>query len=455
MPDSDVSRTTRQKVFFMVLTPTAVGAGVFLLLGTVTPLGALASAFAGLAAGAALALYLASGLHAGIEETEEELRDLIDENFSETIYEKNKLETILRYMTDGTVAVDAEGGIIHANESARRILRMTDEDVRRKSYDDIILRFTDDLTLDAILYDLECGETGGSFSYGGSTYEVSFGVFKDSYGHDGGVVIIFRDVTESQKLRDIQADFVANVSHELKTPLTSIKGYAETLLEGGIDEKMSAEALGIINSEVDRMKRIVNDLLQLSRLDAKRQAWNMKETDMIALVRMAAKKQGVTAGNKRQQLNLLTKDKTFMLKVDRDRIEQVVTNIISNAVKYTREGGRIDVEVVRDEHWLYIVVLDNGIGVSELELSRIFERFYTGNKARSGDMSGTGLGLSISKQIVEEHGGHINIQSELGRGTRVVISLPLSASGTSGAPGAYGTQSAPDASTDENRILQE
>jgi two-component system sensor histidine kinase VicK len=410
----------------MVLTPTAVGAGVFLLLGTLTPLGALASAFAGLAVGAALALHLASTLHAGIEETENELRDLIDENFSETIYEKNKLETILRYMTDGTVAVDLEGFIIHANESARKILRMTDDDVRRKGYDDIILRFTDDLTLAAILDDLESGETGGSFSYGGATYDVSFGTFKDSYGDDGGVIIIFRDVTESQELRNIQAEFVANASHELKTPLTSIKGYAETLLAGGIDDPdMSKMALDIINKEVDRMKRLVNDLLQLSRLDANRQTWHMRETDVIALVRMAAKKQGVTAGGKRQQLNLLSKDKSFVLTIDRDRIEQVVTNIISNAIKYTREGGRIDVEVVRDDHWLYIVVLDNGIGMSERELSRVFERFYTGNKARSGEMSGTGLGLSISKKIIDEHGGHIVVQSELGHGTRVVISLPL------------------------------
>jgi two-component system sensor histidine kinase VicK len=396
------------------------------LLGTLTPLGALASAFAGLAAGATLALYLASTLHAGIEGTENELRGLIDENFSETIYEKNKLETILRYMTDGTVAVDAEGYIIHANESARRILRMTDDDVSHKRYDDIILRFTDNLTYDAILYDLEDGDTSGSFSYGGATYDVNFGIFKDSSGQDGGVVIIFRDVTESQKLRDIQADFVANASHELKTPLTSIKGYAETLLAGGIDDpEMSKGALTIISKEVDRMKRLVNDLLQLSRLDANRQAWNMQETDVVALVRMAAKKQGVTAGSKHQQLNFFSDDKSFMLTIDRDRVEQVVTNIISNAIKYTRDGGRVDVEVVRDAHWLYIVILDNGIGISELELSRVFERFYTGNKARSGEMSGTGLGLPISKEIIEEHGGHIVVRSELGRGTRVDISLPL------------------------------
>jgi two-component system sensor histidine kinase VicK len=435
----------------MVLTPTAVGACVFLLLGALTPLGVVASAFAGLAAGAALALYLASSLHAGIEETENELRDLIDENFSETIYEKNKLETILRYMTDGTVAVNLEGVIIHANESAREILRMTDDDVSRKSYDDIILRFTDGLTLEAILNDLD-GETDDSFSYegtaydgtnlmqgspqkirsfsyGGATYDVNFGIFKDSNGYDGGVIIIFRDVTKSQELRDIQAEFVANASHELKTPLTSIKGYAETLLAGGIDDPgMSKTALDIINKEVDRMKRLVNDLLQLSRLDANRQTWNMQETDVIALVRMAAKKQGVTAGNKRQQLNLLANDKSFILTIDRDRIEQVVTNIISNAIKYTREGGRVDVEVVRDDHWLYIVVLDNGKGMSERELSRVFERFYTGNKARSGEMSGTGLGLSISKKIIEEHGGNIVVQSELGYGTRVVISLPLDSS---------------------------
>jgi two-component system sensor histidine kinase VicK len=233
-------------------------------------------------------------------------------------------------------------------------------------------------------------------------------------------------VTESRKVQDMQVDFVANVSHELKTPLTSIKGYAETLLAGGIDDPgLMNEALGIINSEVDRMKRIVNDLLQLSRLDTKRQKWNMNPTDVVALVRMAAKKQGVTAGNKHQQLNFMSREKSFMLTIDRDRIEQVVTNIISNSVKYTREGGRVDVEVVHDEKWLYVIVIDNGIGISELELSRIFERFYTGNKARSGDMSGTGLGLSISKQIVEEHGGSIEIRSDLGHGTRVVISLPI------------------------------
>ncbi|MDR0518979.1 MAG: cell wall metabolism sensor histidine kinase WalK [Clostridiales Family XIII bacterium] len=430
MPDRDKSHTKRQDVFFRVLTPTAAGAGVFLLLGAATPLGVIASAFAGLAAGSALALYFAANLHASIEDTEKELHGLIDVNLSETIYEKNKLETILRYMTDGTVAVDTGGRIIHANKAARKILRMTDDDVRRKRYDDIILRFTDSLTLGAIISDLADGKVAGSFSYGGASFDVSFGIFKNSSGDEGGVIIIFRDVTESRKVQDMQVDFVANVSHELKTPLTSIKGYAETLLEGGIDDPaMTQEALGIINSEVDRMKRIVNDLLQLSRLDTKRQVWNMKPADIVALVRMAAKKQGVTAGNKRQQLNFISRDKSFILTIDRDRIEQVVTNIISNAVKYTREGGRIDVEIVRDEANVYIIVIDNGIGISELELSRIFERFYTGNKARSGDMSGTGLGLPISKQIVEEHRGSIDIQSGLGYGTRVVITLPIEGAG--------------------------
>jgi two-component system sensor histidine kinase VicK len=303
---------------------------------------------------------------------------------------------------------------------------MTDDDVRRKRYDAIIQRFSANLGLADIIGDLESGNSRGTFSYGGATYEVSYGTFEDPYGGYGGVIIIFRDVTERQKIENMQVDFVANVSHELKTPLTSIKGYAETLLEGGIDDPdMSRDALGIINSEADRMKRIVNDLLQLSRLDTKRVTWNMQETDVISLVRMASKKMGVIAGGKRQQLNLLARDKSFMLMIDRDRIEQVVINIIGNAVKYTREGGRVDVDVVHDENWLYIIVLDNGIGISELELSRIFERFYTGNKARSGELSGTGLGLSISKQIVEEHGGSIDIQSEFGHGTRVVISLPI------------------------------
>jgi two-component system sensor histidine kinase VicK len=428
MPSDSEYQITRQQVFFTVLLPAAAGAGVFLFLEAVTPLGATASFFAALAVSAVLALTLARLLHAEIDETETELRGMIDENYSETLYEKNKLETILRYMADGMVAVDTVGRIIHANDSARRMLSMTEDDVRLKRYDDIILRFSDDLTMNGIMLGLENGETGGSFAYGGATYDVSYDIFKDSSGRDGGVVILFRDVTERQKIENMQVDFVANVSHELKTPLTSIKGYAETLLEGGLEDRAMAEDfLGIINSEVDRMNRLVKDLLQLSRLDTKRQKWNIQEVDIIALVRMAAKKMGIIAGGKNQQLNLMVSDKSYTLKIDRDRIEQVVINIISNAVKYTREGGRIDVEVTRSDEKMYIIVMDNGIGISEVELSRIFERFYTGSKSRSGDLSGTGLGLSISKQIVEEHGGEIEIESELGHGSRVTIGLPLTA----------------------------
>jgi signal transduction histidine kinase len=152
----------------------------------------------------------------------------------------------------------------------------------------------------------------------------------------------------------------------------------------------------------------------------------MQQTDVYRLVRTAARKQAATAGKKRQQRYFHPpKDTSFSIVIDRDRIEQVVTNIISNAVKYTREGGRIDVDVVRDDEWLYIIVNDNGYGISELELSRIFERFYTGNKARSGEDRSTGLGLSISKEIVDQHNGSIDIRSELGMGTQVIISLPI------------------------------
>ena len=355
------------------------------------------------------------------------LRLKLDRIISEISYEKNKLETILRQMADGMIAVDTGGKVIHANDAARLMLKMTDEDIDLMTFDDIMLRYSDYLTLENILVMIDQGVTEGTFTYGGADYEVRFDRFRDESGRYSGVIILLQDVTERKKIDDMQVDFVANVSHELKTPLTSIKTYTETLLEGGLEDRgMTLEFLSIIDSETDRMNRLVKDLLQISRLEHKQQKWYMKEGDLIPLVRTAVKKLDMMAKAKEQQVNIMfSLDDSLLLDMDRDRIEQVILNVLSNAIKYTDEKGRIDVDIIRQQDYAEIIISDNGMGIPEKELPRVFERFFRVDKARSRLMGGTGLGLAICKQIVEEHKGTIDIESKYGRGTKVTVRLPM------------------------------
>jgi two-component system sensor histidine kinase VicK len=257
---------------------------------------------------------------------------------------------------------------------------------------------------------------------------VRYDRFQDENGADIGIIMLLQDVTEQQKLENMQTDFVANVSHELKTPLTTIKSYTETLLLDGLenDRGTALEFLKIVDAEADRMNRLVKDLLQLSRLDYKQEKWYKKEGNLILLLSTAVKKMEMMAKSKEQHLNVLfDEDAHVQVDMDRDRIEQVVLNVLSNAIKYTNEKGRIDIDAYVNDRNAQIIVSDNGIGIPENQLSRVFERFFRVDKARSRSAGGTGLGLSISRQIIEEHKGVIEIESREKKGTRVTITLPL------------------------------
>lgn len=355
------------------------------------------------------------------------LREKLDFTLSEISNEKSKLETILRYMADGLVAIDLEGDIIHANPAALTMLSITQEDVRSKNYQDILGGLGKNLSLEHIKE--SCAEEGGedTFDYGSSIFAIRYDRFKDENDQDVGIIMIIQDITERQKLENMQSDFVANVSHELKTPLTTIKSYTETLLDGAMqDPDITRSFLSIVDAEADRMNRLVKDLLQLSRIEHQQEKWHMKESNLISLVKAAVTKVGMVARQKNQHVNcLFDTDARVMAVIDKDRIEQVILNILSNSIKYTDEGGRIDIDVVTAEDQARIIVRDNGIGMAESEIPRVFERFYRVDKARSRAMGGTGLGLSIAKQIVEEHGGTIEMESAEGKGTKAVICLPL------------------------------
>jgi len=356
------------------------------------------------------------------------LRAKLDSTLEEMSREKKKLGTILEYMADGLVAIDLNGNILHINPAAKKMLDiMPDEDLRHATYKDVLGKIAEELTLDSIKEN--CKESGaeGVYERYGRIFAIRYDKFEDENGVVTGIIIIIQDITERQKLEDMQTDFVANVSHELKTPLTNIKSYTETLIDGAASDPETADNfLGIINSEADRMNRLVKDLLQLSRLDNNQEVVHTKETNIVILIDTAVTKVELVAREKNQQLNkLYDGDTAIRANVDRDRFEQVILNVLSNSIKYTQEGGRIDVDVFEHEGNARIIVQDNGIGISEDALPRIFERFYRVDKARSRAMGGTGLGLAITKQIVESHGGTITAESQEGKGTKMIIEIPL------------------------------
>ena len=215
-----------------------------------------------------------------------------------------------------------------------------------------------------------------------------------------------------------------SVSHELKTPITSIMGYADTLLEGEYDKETQEKFLGVIASEARRMAKLVTDLLTLSRYDNNKNKTQKESFDLGDLVKKCQDKLAIEIKKKNHTVNCFVTADVPPVYADKYDIERVVLNILTNSIKYTKEGGEIKIYVGFVYNDAYIKIFDNGIGIPEEDLSRIFERFYRVDKARTREMGGTGLGLSIAKEILDKNGGSIDIKSVVGQGTEVVIKIP-------------------------------
>jgi two-component system sensor histidine kinase VicK len=347
-------------------------------------------------------------------------------NLIEISSEKSKMETILNYMTDGIIAFNMKGEVIHNNPASSRILGADG----LSNFQDYRKQFGFEYSLEDVLY-LQSSQTAEmNINVGGKTIKVYFAVFTDELKKPEGIIAVLQDITEQQRLEDMRKEFVANVSHELRTPLTSIKSYSEALLEGALDDRETAEHfLGVINSEADRMTRLVRDLLQLSRLDNHQMKWDFKKISLVDLIRSTVERMQLEAGARKQKLECYVMGEIPEIEADYGRIEQVAFNIIGNAIKYTLDGGNITVYVGRIYNDVYFKVSDSGIGIPESDIQRIFERFYRVDKARSREMGGTGLGLSIAKEIVDAHSGTIEISSKIGVGTEVTVRLPVNQTG--------------------------
>lgn len=338
--------------------------------------------------------------------------------------EKNKVEAMLLNMTDGVMAFDTDGSAIHINPTARKMFGISSESVIE--FDSF---FNEELHADIHLGDMLYLENirfaERDLVLKDISLKANFVVFEDELDNTSGVLVVLHDVTKQQKLESSRREFVANVSHELRTPLTTIKSYAETLLDMLDNADVPVTFIHTILNETDRMTRLVKDLLVLSSLEQPDQlnkaefSMQMLVSDVVDTLELVAKDQG-------HRLSLkITDPFDGLFYGDRDRLEQLLYNIISNSIKYTPNGGKIEVFAGQTFNKVTIKVKDTGIGIPEKDLGRLFERFYRVDKARSREKGGTGLGLAISKGIVDNHGGTISIKSEVNRGTEVTIMLPV------------------------------
>ncbi len=342
------------------------------------------------------------------------LKDTLDEVEGE----RNKLDTLFRHMADGVIAFDSDGRIIHINPEAVRMLG--------KEYDESSTYSQVFPGLDVEEQNLE--EDGQyieiDYLVNKRTLKMFFVPFRMPEG--SGMMAVMHDITQQRRLDDTRKEFVANVSHELRTPLTSVKGYAETLIEAGedIDKETQGRFLGIINSEAERMMRIVKDLLTLTQLDYNRMEMNFRPVDIRGLAVSATDAIAIEAGKQNITLHCDLPAELPKVNGDRDRLEQVIVNILSNAIKYNTPGGSVTLSAKAEKGSVTLQIKDTGIGIPKEDIPRVFERFYRVDKARSRERGGTGLGLAIAKEIVEFHGGTIAFDSEVGEGTTVTISFP-------------------------------
>ena len=357
-----------------------------------------------------------------IVDTFHRMTDELQENLNEMSRQKRQIETIILHMTDGIIAFDMEGKVILINPAASRLLQVLPTDDSFKKIFNSKLNI--DINMEKIIYLENWTSTEQKVKVGDRVLNLFFAQFKDEKDRPSGIMVMIQDITEHVKLDEMRKEFVADVSHELKTPITSIMGYSDTLLEGEYDKETQERFLKVIATESRRMAKLVTDLLTLSRFDNNQILQEKTMFDLGTLVKQCQENLEIQVAQKNHKMECFVTADVPPVYADREGIERVVINILTNSIKYTPEGGSIKIYVGFVYNDAYIKVIDNGIGIPEDDLNRIFERFYRVDKARTRKMGGTGLGLSIAKEILDRNNGSIDIKSEEGKGTEVVIRIP-------------------------------
>jgi two-component system phosphate regulon sensor histidine kinase PhoR len=360
-----------------------------------------------------------------------EMGNQLGNKIEEISKEKEYLQTILKGMMEGVLVVDGRGRILMVNDALRNLLslssdvsnRMPLEVIRNAELEEAIKEVLQEERNAVLELNLTTSEE--------KTLEVNVvGILPSSEERNKngekirGAIAVFHDITRLKELEKIRQDFVANVSHELRTPLTTIKGYAETLLEGALKEPVASQFVQVIKRHTDRLTKIVEDLLTLSKIESrefqlKKEKVSIDELteDVLGFVKEAAERKKIT-------LSRVEISPFLDVTADRHSLEQLLVNLLDNAIKYTPEGGKVTISASeKDPREVEISVHDNGIGIPKEDLPRIFERFYRVDKGRSQELGGTGLGLSIVKHLVQAHGGRVWVESQIGKGTTFYFTL--------------------------------
>ena len=322
----------------------------------------------------------------------------LKQNLNEMGKQKRQIETILLHMTDGIIAFDMDGNIIHINPAAIQLLNLDSN--LDKNFDKIFQKLHADINLEKIVYLENWTSSEQRLNIGEKYVNLLFAPFQDENDKPAGVIVVIQDITEHVKLDNMRKEFVADVSHELKTPITSIMGYADTLLESEYDKEMQTKFLSVISSEARRMAKLVTDLLTLSRYDNKKITKEETEFDLGDLTKKCIERLKFEIEKKNHHVECFVTANVPPVHADKYGIERVILNIITNAIKYTPENGIIKVYVGFVYNDAYIKVIDNGIGIPEKDLTRIFERFYRVDKARTREMGGTGLRTFYCKRNI-------------------------------------------------------
>ncbi|MEK4701763.1 cell wall metabolism sensor histidine kinase WalK [Solibacillus sp. FSL R7-0668] len=351
------------------------------------------------------------------------LTNRLQEAQSTTEAERRKLASVLSNMTDGVIATDRKGKIILINEPALELLHDSRETTLNRPIASV-LGLDQEYSFEDLIHMKEPVNLDFSMNDAPYILRANFSVIQKETGFVNGLITVLHDITEQEKIDMERREFVANVSHELRTPLTTMRSYLEALADGAWrDENIAPTFLNVTQTETERMIRLVNDLLQLSKMDSQEYELNFEFVEFNKFFTRIIDRFEMSKSQHVEFIRLLP-EKSYYVDIDTDKLTQVIDNIISNALKYSPDGGNIRFGFTVHDNMLRVMISDDGMGIPKENVGRIFDRFYRVDRARARSMGGTGLGLAIAREMIEAHGGKIWAESEEGQGTTIFFTLP-------------------------------
>ncbi len=346
-----------------------------------------------------------------------------------TSQEQNKIDSVMGHILSGVIVIDPAGRVLLINSAAERLLGLTDTDLIGRWHWEAGHHYgLSSLIDEAITFGVVQKREVQIHKPVELTLEAHITPIRQTSGGTAGAVVLLHDVSEWRRVERMRSDFVANVSHELRTPITALKGFAETLLDGALDnQQIARQFVQIIKEEADRLGRLVEDLLDLSRIEAKHAPLSLACVSVPAVLQKVVDTFHTQANTAGVQLlvEIKTLDETLDVMADYDRLVQILINLVSNALQFTPSGGSITLLAEVEGDRAVLSVIDTGVGIPSTDINRVFERFYRVDKMRTRKSGGTGLGLAIVKHLVEAHGGHVGVHSEVGIGSRFFFDLPM------------------------------